>query len=226
MSSDDPVRVFGRFATLDALSYGRADVILGRGSFTESFALFGYDLADYKILFEEKVTIFAELTKEQPVTWSVTTRSSLHHQLVYPPTESGHLTTWIGVGGSPPSVVRAARAALPLIISIIGGNPARFRPLFDLYQRALDGFGVVRLPITVHSSGFIADNDHESQELIWPHMRETRDRFGAEQGWGPFNTVTLRGTSVPTGRGTSAPPRRSHTRSPPPRRHCASRASR
>ena len=185
MSSDDPVRVFERFATLDALSRGRAEVILGRGSFTESFALFGYDLEDYEILFEEKVALFAELLKEQPVTWSGTTRSSLNDQLVYPTTESGHLTTWIGVGGSPPSVVRAARFALPLVIAIIGGNPARFRPLVDLYERALDNFEVARLPIAVHSPGFIADTDHEARERIWPHMKEMRDRIGAERGWGP-----------------------------------------
>ncbi len=185
MSSDDPVRVFERFATLDALSRGRAEVILGRGSFTESFALFGYDLEDYEILFEEKVALFAELLKEQPVTWSGTTRSSLNDQLVYPTTESGHLTTWIGVGGSPPSVVRAARFALPLVIAIIGGNPARFRPLVDLYERALDKFDVARLPIAVHSPGFIADTDHEARERIWPHMKEMRDRIGAERGWGP-----------------------------------------
>ncbi len=126
VSSDDPVRVFERFATLDAVSKGRAEVILGRDSFTESFPLFGYDLDDYDLLFEEKVALFVELLKEQPVTWSGTTRSPLTDQPVYPRTESGHLSTWIGVGGSPQSVVRAARFELPLVIAIIGGNSARF----------------------------------------------------------------------------------------------------
>jgi probable LLM family oxidoreductase len=186
MSSDDPVRVFERFATLDAVSNGRAEVILGRGSFTESFALFGYDLDDYEILFEEKVALFVDLLKEQPVTWSGTTRSPLTNQRVYPTTESGHLTTWIGVGGSPQSVVRAARFSLPLVIAIIGGSPVRFRPLVELYERALDSLDAARLPIAVHSPGFIADTDDEAQELIWPYMKVMRDRIGAERGWGPI----------------------------------------
>jgi probable LLM family oxidoreductase len=186
MSSDDPVRVFERFATLDAVSNGRAEIILGRGSFTESFALFGYDLDDYEILFEEKVALFVELLKEQPVTWSGTTRSPLTNQQVYPTTESGHLTTWIGVGGSPQSVVRAARFSLPLVIAIIGGSPVRFRPLVELYERALDSLDAARPPIAVHSPGFIADTDDEAQELIWPYMKVMRDRIGAERGWGPI----------------------------------------
>ena len=186
MSSDDPVRVFERFATLDAVSKGRAEVILGRGSFTESFPLFGYDLNDYEILFEEKVALFVELLKEQPVTWSGTTRSALSDQKVYPTTASGHLTTWIGVGGSPQSVVRAARFALPLVIAIIGGSPVRFRPLVDLYHRALDSLDSPRLAVAVHSPGFIADSDDEAQELVWPHMKAMRDRIGAERGWGPI----------------------------------------
>jgi probable LLM family oxidoreductase len=186
VSSDDPVRVFERFATLDAVSNGRAEIILGRGSFTESFALFGYDLDDYEILFEEKVALFVELLKEQPVTWSGTTRSPLANQRVYPRTESGHLTTWIGVGGSPRSVMRAARFSLPLVIAIIGGSPARFRPLVDLYERTLDSLDVARLPIAVHSPGFIADSDDAAQELLWPFMKVMRDRIGAERGWGPI----------------------------------------
>jgi probable LLM family oxidoreductase len=186
VSSDDPVRVFERFATLDAVSNGRAEIILGRGSFTESFTLFGYDLDDYEILFEEKVALFVELLKEQPVTWSGTTRSPLANQRVYPSTESGHLTTWIGVGGSPQSVVRAARFSLPLVIAIIGGSPVRFRPLVDLYERTLDSLEAPRLPIAVHSPGFIADTDDAAQELLWPYMKVMRDRIGAERGWGPI----------------------------------------
>lgn len=186
MSSDDPVRVFERFATLDAVSNGRAEVILGRGSFTESFPLFGCDLKDYEILFEEKVALFVELLKEQPVTWSGTTRSALQNQRVYPTTESGRLTAWIGAGGSPQSVVRAARFALPLVLAIIGGNPVRFRPLVELYERALNSLDVARLPVAVHSPGFIADTDDEAQDLIWPYMKVMRDRIGAERGWGPI----------------------------------------
>ncbi len=199
MSSDDPVRVFERFATLDAVSRGRAEVILGRGSFTESFELFGYDLDDYEVLFEEKVALFVELLKEQPVTWSGTTRSPLRDQRVYPPTESGHLTTWIGVGGSPQSVVRAARFALPLVIAIIGGNPARFRPLIDLYGHALDSLNLERRPVAVHSPGFIAATDDQAQDVLWPHMKTMRDRIGAERGWGPITREDFRRDVGPDG---------------------------
>src|SRR5262245_6961620 len=126
LSSDDPVRVFQRFATVDAASNGRAEVILGRGSFVESFPLFGYELGDYETLFEEKLDLFVRLLREQPVTWSGTTRAGLSGQQVYPRTERGSLTTWVGVGGSPQSVVRAARHRLPLMLAIIGGESARF----------------------------------------------------------------------------------------------------
>src|SRR5512140_3726233 len=126
LSSDDPVRVYQRFATLDAASDGRAEVILGRGSFTESFPLFGYKLDEYEVLFEEKLQLFTALRTEQPVTWRGTTRSALTNQRVFPTTDSGSLKTWIGVGGSPESVVRAARYNLPLMLAIIGGDPRRF----------------------------------------------------------------------------------------------------
>ena len=127
LSSDDPVRVFQRFATVDALSNGRAEVILGRGSFTESFPLFGYDLKDYDVLFEEKIELFAQLLKEAPVTWNGTTRAPLVSADVYPKTESG-LKTWVGVGGTPASVVRTAKYGFPLMLAIIGGQPERFSP--------------------------------------------------------------------------------------------------
>src|SRR5829696_5560519 len=161
LSSDDPVRVFQRFATLDAVSNGRAEVILGRGSFTESFPLFGYPLDQYETLFEEKLELFAELLDAdrtgEPVTWRGATRAALDGLRVYPPTESGRLTTWIGVGGSPESVVRAARYGMPLMLAIIGGNPLRFAPYIDLYDRALAERGVNSLPIGVHSPGHVAD---------------------------------------------------------------------
>src|SRR6188508_2582019 len=127
LSSDDPVRVFERFSTLNALSNGRAEVIVGRGSFTESFPLFGYDLANYEEHFEENLNLFAELLKQEPVTWKGRLRAPLTNQLVYPPSE-GPLYTWVGVGGSPESVVRAAYYGLPLMLAIIGGSAARFAP--------------------------------------------------------------------------------------------------
>src|ERR1700678_309515 len=141
LSSDDPIRVFQRFATLDAVSNGRAEVILGRGSFTESFPLFGFELNDYEKLFEEKLDLFAALLSQQPITWQGTTRPPLKHQSVFPPIETGHLMTWVGVGGSPESVVRAVQYDLPLMLAIIGGDPVRFRPYVDLYHRAYGQLG-------------------------------------------------------------------------------------
>ena len=213
LSSDDPIRVFQRFATLDAASNGRAEVILGRGSFTESFPLFGFELADYERLFEEKLDLIVQLLDEQPVTWSGSTRPPLTDQSVYPRTDSGRLTTWVGVGGSPESVVRAARHELPLMLAIIGGEPARFAPFVDLYHRALAEFGSPDLPVGVHSPGHIAATDEEAREQLWPHWQVMRNRIGRERGWGP----TSRSSSItPPGRpvrSTSAPPTRSPARS-------------
>jgi probable LLM family oxidoreductase len=186
LSSDDPVRVFERFATVDALSSGRAEVILGRGSFTESFPLFGYDLADYEVLFEEKIDLFVKLLDEKPVTWAGTTRAALHDADVYPKTESGRLTTWVGVGGSPESVVRTARYGLRLMLAIIGGAPDRFVPFTDLYQRAAEQFGTTAYPVGMHSPGFIAETDEEAKELFYPGFKEMRDRIGAQRGWPPL----------------------------------------
>ncbi|MBX3098539.1 MAG: LLM class flavin-dependent oxidoreductase [Salinibacterium sp.] len=185
LSSDDPIRVFQRFATVDALSNGRAEVILGRGSFTESFPLFGFDLSMYEQLFEEKLDLFSELIKERPVTWAGELRPALKDQNVYPRTQGGHLKTWIGVGGSPESVVRAARYELPLVLAIIGGDPARFAPYVDLFHRALAQLEKPDLPIAVHSPGFIAATDELAAEQYYEHHKAMRDRIGAERGWAP-----------------------------------------
>lgn len=185
LSSDDPVRVFQRFATVDALSNGRAEVILGRGSFTESFPLFGYDLADYDVLFEEKIELFAQMLTEKPVTWQGTTRAALHEADVYPKTESGRLSTWVGVGGSPQSVVRTAQYGFPLMLAIIGGSPARFAPYVDLYRRAAAQLGTPAHPVGMHSPGFVADTDEEAREIVWPRYQVMHDRIGAQRGWPP-----------------------------------------
>lgn len=185
LSSDDPVRVFQRFATVDALSNGRAEVILGRGSFTESFPLFGYDLTDYNLLFEEKIELFAELVKEDPVTWTGTTRPALKEADVFPKTDSGHLSTWVGVGGSPESVIRTAKYGFPLMLAIIGGAPARFEPYVDLYRRAAGQLGTPPHPVGMHSPGFIADTDEEAKEIFYPRYKVVRDRIGALRGWPP-----------------------------------------
>lgn len=186
LSSDDPVRVFERFSTLDALSNGRAQVILGRGSFTESFPLFGYDLRDYEVLFEEKAELFAEIIKEKPVTWQGTTRAALDNADIFPKTESGHLKTLIGVGGSPQSVIRAAKYDFPLMLAIIGGSPDRFVPYIDLYQQATKEFGTTTHPIGMHSPGFIADTDEEAIRIAWPPFKKSHDRIGKTRGWAPM----------------------------------------
>ena len=199
LSSDDPVRVFQRFATLDAVSNGRAEVILGRGSFTESFPLFGFELSDYEQLFEQKLELFTELLKEQPVTWSGSMRAGLTDQRVYPTTEGGSIKTWIGVGGSPESVVRAASYGLPLMLAIIGGEPLRFAPLVDLYHRALDQLEQPTQPIGEHSPGHIAETDEQAREELWPHYQQLMARIGAERGWPPMSRAQFDAAASPTG---------------------------
>jgi len=186
LSSDDPIRVFQRFSTVDAASNGRAEVILGRGSFTESFPLFGFDLRQYETLFEEKLDLFAALIAGGPVSWSGSTRPPLVDQHVFPPIEAGTLKTWIGVGGSPESVVRAARYRMPLMLAIIGGDPKRFRSYVDLYQRAFGELGEAVPPIGVHSPGYVADTDEQAREELFPDYKRMRDRIGAERGWPPM----------------------------------------
>jgi probable LLM family oxidoreductase len=183
LSSDDPVRVFQRYSTLDAISGGRAEVILGRGSSIESFPLFGYDLADYEDLFEEKTALFAELLKGGPVTWQGSTRAALTDQDVVPHTESGPFPTWIGVGGSPQSVVRAARLGFSLMLAIIGGSPARFAPFSELYGRALDRFGRDSLPVGVHSPGHVAHTDEQALDEFWPRWLELIRRVSKTRGF-------------------------------------------
>jgi probable LLM family oxidoreductase len=191
LSSDDPVRVFQRFSTLDATSNGRAEIILGRGSFTESFPLFGFPLDQYQTLFEERLELFAAVLESDrtgtPLNWRGTTRAPLSNQRVYPSTANGTIKTWIGVGGSPESVVRAAKFKLPLILAIIGGSPLRFLPYVELYHRALREFGASELPIGVHSHGHVGESDAAAREELFPSWKAMRDRIGAERGWPPTN---------------------------------------
>lgn len=185
LSSEDPVRVYQRFATIDALSNGRAEITAGRGSFIESFPLFGYDLDDYHVLFEEKLELLVQLLKENAVTWSGTTRASLTNQQVYPKTERGRIPLRVGVGGSPESVLRAARLGIPMALAIIGGDPARFAPYANLYRETLDKTGQPQLPISIHSPGHISDTDEQAIEEQWPHYQTAFGRIGRERGWGP-----------------------------------------
>ena len=185
LSTQDPVRLYTDFATLDAVSNGRAQLIVGRGSLTESFPLFGFDLADYEELFEEKLDLLVRLLREQPVTWSGNFRSSLTNQFVSPPISEGHIPTWVGVGGSPQSVVRAARFGLPLMLAVIAGKPERFAPYVELYKRALQEHGQPELPIGLHSLGFVAETDDEALEIQWPYYKEQFDWAAQERGWRP-----------------------------------------
>jgi probable LLM family oxidoreductase len=185
LSSEDPVRVFQRFATIDALSNGRAQITAGRGSFIESFPLFGFELSDYNVLFEERLELLVELLKERPVTWSGSTRAGLTNQDVYPKTERGAIPLRVGVGGSPESVVRAARLNIPMALAIIGGDPARFAPFSRLYKDSLKKLDQPELPVSIHSPGHIADTDEQAIEEQWPHYEQMFGRIGQERGCGP-----------------------------------------
>jgi probable LLM family oxidoreductase len=185
LSTQDPVRLYTDFATLDAVSNGRAQLIVGRGSLTESFPLFGFDLADYEELFEEKLDLLVRLLRNQPVTWSGKFRSGLTEQFVSPPIPDGHIPTWVGVGGSPQSVVRAARFGLPLMLAVIAGRPERFAPYVELYKRALREHGQQELPIGLHSLGFVAETDEDALAVQWPYYKEQFDWAARERGWRP-----------------------------------------
>ena len=224
LSSDDPVRVFQRFATLNAASNGRAEVILGRGSFTESFPLFGYQLSQYEELFEEKLDLFAALISQDAVTWRGKTRAALANQQVFPKVEGGKLKTWIGVGGSPESVVRAARYAMPLMLAIIGGEPARFKPFVELYHRACAQLGTPVQAIGVHSPGYVADTDDEARRELWPDYKEMRDRIGAERGWPPMQRAEF-DREISAARSMWVRRRQLRARSPRRRRRSMFRAS-
>ena len=185
LSTQDPVRLYADFATLDAVSNGRAQLIVGRGSLTDSFPLFGFDLGDYEGLFEEKLDLLMQLLRRQPVTWSGNFRSALTNQFVSPPVPDGHIPTWVGVGGSPQSVMRAARFGLPLMLAIIAGRPERFAPYVELYKRALEQEGQPELPIGVHSLGFVAETDEEALSIQWPYYKEQFEWAARERGWRP-----------------------------------------
>ncbi|MDQ0755692.1 LLM class flavin-dependent oxidoreductase [Arthrobacter sp. B3I4] len=185
LSSDDPIRVFQRFATVDALSNGRAEVMLGRGSFVESFPLFGLDLADYEVLFEEKLELFDKVRTQKPVKWEGRTRPAINGLSVYPPLEHHLLPAWIGVGGTPESVLRCAEYGYPIIFAIIGGQPRSFAPLAGLYREAMSKYDHPMQQMATHSPGHVAASDEEAREGFFPHWIGQRNQLGAERGWGP-----------------------------------------
>jgi len=185
LSTQDPVRLYQAFATVDAVSDGRTEIVLGRGSATESFPLFGYDLGEYEQLFEERLDLFLRLQREERVTWSGSYRSALQDVRLHPRMPEGGIPTWIGVGGSPASVVRAARHGLPLMMAIIGGRPQRFAGNVELYRRSLEHFGHPPRPIGQHSIGLVAETDEEARELWWPSWKPLVQRLVEERGFYP-----------------------------------------
>jgi probable LLM family oxidoreductase len=187
LSSDDPVRVFQDFATIDLISGGRAEIMAGRGSFTESFPLFGQDLADYDELFAEKLELLLRLREEERVTWHGKHRPSIDGRGVWPRPVQDPIPVWIAVGGNPPSAVRAASLGLPMALAIIGGMPERFRPFVDLYREAArrTGHDPETLPVSINAHGFVADDPEEAAELAYPPFAETMGRIGRERGWPP-----------------------------------------
>jgi probable LLM family oxidoreductase len=198
LSSEEPLRVFERFATLDAVSSGRAEITAGRGSFTESFPLFGLSLEDYEILFSEKLDLLVTLLSEEPIRWEGTVRTPLSDVELFPKTEGG-LALWVGIGGTPESVVRAASYGLPLVVAVIGGSPERFVPLVELYHRALDHYGHPTRPVSMHSPGHVAATDDEAREQMFPHQAEAFTRIGRERGWGPYTREQFEDGAGPTG---------------------------
>jgi probable LLM family oxidoreductase len=186
LSSEDPVRVFQQYATLDLLSHGRAEVMAGRGSFIESFPLFGFDLDDYDELFAEKLELLLALRESIRVSWSGKHRAPLVDQPVYPRPVQDPLPIWVAVGGNPQSVVRAGALGLPLALAIIGGEPARFAPLATLHRRAAAQFGHGPLPVSINSHGFVADTSQAAADSFYATYAEVMTQLGRERGWGPM----------------------------------------
>ena len=188
LSSDDPVRVFQSFATLDLISNGRAEIMAGRGSFIESFPLFGYNLDDYDQLFTEKLDLLLKLRDSERVTWHGTMRAPLREQGVYPRSIQNPLPVWIAVGGTPQSVVRAATLGLPMALAIIGGAPERFAPVVDLYRDTARQAGrdPATLPVSINSHVFVADASQEASDVFYPPYAEVMTRIGRERGWPPL----------------------------------------
>lgn len=188
LSSDDPVRVYQSFATLDGLSDGRAEIMAGRGSFIESFPLFGYDLKDYEELFEEKLELLLKIRASERVTWRGGHRPAIDNMGIYPRAVQRPLPVWIGTGGSPESAIRAGLLGLPIVFSILGGPPQRFAPLVELYKEAAvkAGHDPNQLQIATHSHGFISDTTQEASERYYPVMAAQMNRIGRERGWSPY----------------------------------------
>ncbi|MDU8673715.1 LLM class flavin-dependent oxidoreductase [Paenibacillus polymyxa] len=188
LSSDDPVRVFQDFATLDSISNGRAEIMAGRGSFIESFPLFGYDLDNYDELFDEKLELLLKIRESEKVTWKGGHRPAINNLGVYPRPVQNPLPVWIGSGGNQESVVRAGLLGLPLVLAIIGGSPMQFAPLVELYKKAAKhaGHDASLLPVASHSHGFIAETTELAADKFFPSTQQSMNVLGRERGWGPY----------------------------------------
>jgi probable LLM family oxidoreductase len=201
LSAADPVRVFQEFATLDLISGGRAEIVAGRGSFVESYPLFGLELEDYDSLFAEKLELLLAIRENTNVHWSGKYRAALTGQGIYPRPLQNPLPIWVGVGGTPASFVRAGVLGLPLMVAIIGGQPARFRPLVDLYREAgrRAGHGAEKLKVGLHSIGFLADTTEKAADDFFPGYAHTFTEIGKERGWSPTTRAQFDATRGPTG---------------------------
>lgn len=201
LSSADPVRTFKNFASLDLISSGRAELMVGRGSFIESFPLFGYSLENYDELFAEKLDLLLEIRDNERVTWSGQFRAHLDDQAIYPRPHQDPLPVWVAVGGTPASMERAGRRGLPVALAIIGGDPARFRVLTEIYRRSLveSGFDPDEIPLAVHGLGYIADDGAEAVEEIYPSFKATMNRIGRERGWPPLSRAQYESMASPEG---------------------------
>ncbi len=188
LSSSDPVRLYQNFATLDLISGGRAELMVGRGSFTESFPLFGYNLADYDELFEEKLNLLLQINTEQQITWKGRFRPALENQVILPRAVNNSLDIWVAIGGTPESVLRAGRLGLPAIFAIIGGSPAQFKPLFDYYRRTYEHFGheMNALQVGVHMHSFFGENGRQTANEYYPLYAAQMNRIGRQRGWPPY----------------------------------------
>jgi alkanesulfonate monooxygenase SsuD/methylene tetrahydromethanopterin reductase-like flavin-dependent oxidoreductase (luciferase family) len=199
LSSDDPVRVFQQFATVDLLSGGRAEIMAGRGSFIESFPLFGYDLDDYDELFAEKLDLLLRIRESETVSWSGRLRAPIDGRGVYPRPIQDPLPVWIAVGGTPTSVARAARLGLPLALAIIGGEPERFAPLVELYRKVSEEAGHGRLPLSVHLHGFVGKTTDDAVDAFYGPYAQAMTQIGRERGWPPMNPTQFGALRSPRG---------------------------
>ncbi len=201
LSSSDPVRLYQSFATIDLISGGRAELVVGRGSFIESFPLYGYDLKDYDALFEEKLNLLVEINKHPEVNWKGEFRAPLVNQAIYPRATGEHLDIWVAVGGTPASVLRAGRLGLPIIFAIIGGSPSQFKPLFDYYRKAYEHFGHDSnvMQVGVHMHAFFGENSKEVADAYYPVYAAQMNRIGRDRGWPPYQVQQFEQGRKPQG---------------------------